>query len=142
MTRAKRLIEAKKELRKVRKRMKLYIKKYNNPNEYFYSDIEEYCFPKNVWNYDIITKDGTKYILNNCSKSFPNIDFKDIIFVEKNMYTSGWYKRKKDGKIIDITNKYNVYNTLEGFICSNSYSRTSDIEKKYNVTNIIGEYQD
>lgn len=142
MTTAKRLIEIKKELRKVRKRFQLYTINWNNPNIYFNKDRDEYCFPKNVYGYDIITKDGTKYILNSLSKEFPNIDFKNIVFVEKCMYTSGWYRRKKDGKIIDITNKYEAYNTLVGYTNSYSCERVTDIEKRYNVKNIVGSYEE
>lgn len=142
MTVAKRLIEIKKELRKVRKRMNMYVEKSNNPNICLWEDVEEYCFPNNVYNYDIITKDGTKYILNNLNCIFPNIDFKDIVFVEKNMYTAGGYRRKKDNKLIHITNKYEAYNTLIGYTDTYNYKRIQDMEKKYNVKKIVGEYPD
>ena len=82
MTKAKRLIEIKKELRKVKKRMHLYNSNMKN-NEYFCKSIEDYCFPKYVTDYEIITKDRIRYIISNITPKFPEIDFKNIIYVNK-----------------------------------------------------------
>lgn len=130
MTRAKRLIEVKKELRKVRKRMgKLKI--FNETHCYTYN-VDEYCFPKNVTEYTIITKQKVRYIINNLIDDFPDIDFKDIIYVSKIM-----------GYLPSNTN--NCWNTNIGFYnwrTAEGWKYLHHAEDRYKVVETIGDYED
>lgn len=137
MTKAKRLIEIKKELRKVRKKMnrlKNINEKYINKNFYYYiKDVSDYCFPKNVTEYTIITRMGIKYIINNLMTNyFPDIDFKDIIYVSKIIHP------------IDSKNN-NVWNSDRGFYnwkTEEGWIYFHNAENKYNVVEVIGDYLD
>lgn len=105
---AKRIVEMKKELRKTfRKMSKLFELRKTNTNYYSYNyDVDNYCFPKGVTEYTIVTSEGIQYIINALTKEVPDIDFKKIIYVEKYLgglnYEScdaydtdrGWYRSR------------------------------------------------
>ena len=126
MTKAKRMIEIKKELRKVKKRMNLYNSNMKN-NEYFCKSIEDYCFPTYVTDYEIITKNRIRYIISNITPKFPDINFKDIIYVNKYM---GYIK-----------NKNNCWDTDTGYYNS-ADKDINTIDDIYSVVNVVGDYED
>ena len=132
MTKNKRLIEIKKELRRVKKKMqkRIYYLNKDNIDTYPFECIEDYCFPKNISAYNIITNNGTKYIISNITGKFPDIDFKNIVYVSK---------------FIDKVNtdKYEFYDTNNGFFNpQNRWQYEEAVEKQYNVTNTVGDYED
>ena len=137
MTRAKRLIEVKKELRKVRKRMnRLKTINETEPNKtyyYYITSVDEYCFPKYVTEYTIITKQGIKYIINNLMTDyFPDINFKDIIYVSKFM----GYLSLNENNCWDTNVGFYSWKTVEG------WNYFHNAEDRYNVVETVGDYKD
>ena len=78
----------------------------------------EFC---NANSYEIITSDGNCYAIDCETREFPNIDFRQILYIRKQFETSG-----------------KIYDSLVG----NTESSIYDVAKKFNVSNWINYDRD
>lgn len=118
------------EIKEVQTKLKEYCDKWTN-NESFEESIETYCFPNNVTQYDIITLDGNRYIINSLSRNYDyDIDFNKVIYVHK---FNGYANANKNNCWDSKRGFYNAYDNWDYYI--SRYDR-------YNITNIIGVDKD
>lgn len=133
MTNKKRLFELVKELKQVKKIVDKGIRaagKYNI-NYKMWMDYDW----GNADNYIFITKNGKKYVFACDSCVFPDVNFHEIVYVEKTLGYKTW---KKNGKIYTTTFPGNCYDSEKGYYNdSDDYSYTQRINDKYHVSEII-----
>lgn len=127
MTKNKKLVNMRKELRNVKHKMIKYNKIWVRHEDYDKS-MRDYCFPKNIKSYVFITKDGKKYLIDRVTKNFPNIKFKNIIYICE-YYASGY------------DNIYDMYDNINKNQFD-TYEYIKYIDKKYKVTTYIGFERD
>ena len=109
MTRKKRLFEMKKELKKVKKLL--------DKSDKCYGDLKW----GNAGHYEIIMRDGNNYIIGMNTYDFPDIDFKQIVYVRKFIRIFGGF-----------------YDTDIGYYRRNwDYTYHSKVAKKYNEKDMI-----
>ena len=85
----------------------------------------EYCFPKDVKEYTIVTKEGIKYIVNAMCSQLPNIE--DIVYVHKTMCI----RNKGD---------FCYYDTINGFY--NDWGLFINTLKSFTITKQVGNWLD
>ena len=109
MTRKKRLFEMKKELKKVKKLL--------DKSDKCYGDLKW----GNAGHYEIIMRNGDNYIVGMTTYDFPDINFKQIVYVRKfirifgGFYDTdiGYYRRSWDYSYAEnVERKYKVRNTI------------------------------
>ena len=118
------------EIREVQHKLKEYQNKWAT-DESFEESLEDYCFPKNVTEYTIITSDGIRYIINSLSRNYNyDIDFNKIIYVHK---FNGYADVKKN----------NCWDTEVGFYSSyHNWNYHIAHKDNFDITNTIGRYKD
>ena len=130
MTPKKRLFELKKELRRVQRKIYKYTKlkcdKYN-----IYADITDYCFPRFVNYYEIITSEGIRYVIDRDTETFPNINFRDIVYIRKNFCICFW---TKNGKHLNNLYQKKDQDSITGYY-DHTYEYGEFIRNKFNVIN-------
>ena len=128
MTNKKALFEMKKELKAIKKLMdkeNKKAKKYNRRPRTF-EDYGWRYFPTYVF----ITKQGELYGIDDGETSFPDIDIKDIVYVNKKY---GFYYHKKGNRWYNMRPSYTYHDTIQGKFNKYTIGYAMQIEKKFNV---------
>lgn len=131
----KRLFELKKELKAVKKKMDKLNKYLTNKD----LPLCSYGLEKDTnWNtWEIILSNGTEYDIDGTTTTFPDIDFKKVVYINKTFATQYW-KSKKTGKMCNNVSWHNAYDSITGFYNGRkNYEYPKMIREKFNVTNYI-----
>lgn len=142
MTPKKRLFELKKELMAVKKKMnKLNNLRLHYPTQYF-PPVDEYAFPAYIDSYTVITGYGKMYIINCLTNEFPDIKFKNILYIKKTK-CNYFNKRMKNGSFKRIDPNWVAFDSYTGKMMT-SWNPEYDevIAKKFPYTETIGDYED
>lgn len=142
MTPKKRLFELKKELRHIQRKIYKY-SKLNHVNYSNYKDIVDYCFPKYINSYTIITSNKKRYIINCFTNEFPaDLNFSRILYICKTK-CSCRYKTMKNGTYKKIDPNWIKYDSYTGKMYELYDAKYNlFIDTKFPYTETIGQYED
>lgn len=118
--------ELRNEIKRVIEKLKEYMNRLNT-EKYFYDDIQDYCFPKGVFSYVVITAEGKEYILNCITREVPEINLDDIVCVIKSLPISS-------------ENAYGYWDTVNGY--HDNWGLFNSTISSFNVKEVIGEFED